>query len=534
MITVARKKLQQLWRGDEGVALAMFIIVCPTLLLIAFSAFQLGEVVRQRIILQNATDAGAYAGAVVQADALSRLGVLNEAMAWTYVQGMNLEQDLLVGDMLTRLIDEYNTRLATAAANTTCTGAANCPHGFSTADHTRERLSGWPNTHTTASNTHWGYYVGVPYNSAAFTLHGVYLNGDTSPGAASATIEAIQGHLAAADSRVFNEAVYVTHLGLMRNNLDAFKTAEDNIVSNLRTRIEDAVDASFMVNAPHVDRTTELVKLVGAASSYTTLMTHADETNFVNSVGGFTGAISSWWDLNTVAATGISRYYNSAGAGNPLEGWFQYGWRSWTHPGSGWPVVTYTCEYTQQDRTSNTISGAWNGGSWGAVLTAYPYKLTQSFIGPDGTIVVGAKCRIENPFVFSDTVLVGGVPTDLDFSIFTAPFLVNQDIWCASAARAGLRDLDPAAPAGQYSTLLDVTGGGVWNLYARQGDWDAVMLPLNKAWKTYNAGNWSADAVGNRAQDVLTAVYTAFPADPPLGYTDDPAQWALAQSATFH
>lgn len=514
MITVAKKRIQQLCWGDEGVALAMFIIICPTLLLIAFSAYQLGEVVRQRIVLQNATDSGAYAGAVVQADALSRIGVLNEAMAWTFVQSMNLQQDLLVGNFLTRLVDEYNTRYATASSSATCTGAANCPCGFNTAAHTRERESTWPFTHSVpgVNNTHWGFYVGVPFNTAGFLKHGVYLNGHVGP-----TIETIIADLAAADSIAFVEATYVTNLGYMRNNLAAFASAEADIVTNLKSRIEDAVDATFLVNSPGI--ATEVVKLVYNASNYMTLMSHTDELNFVASVGGFAGTISTWWDLDTSPPTGISRYYNSAGPGNPLEGWFQYGYRQWTHPEA--PPGTYDCQFIGFNFTSSTISGAWDDGAWGAVLTAFPRKLTQSFIGPDGTIVVGAKRKIENPFVFNTTV------PNINFN---APFLVDQDIWCVSAARAGL---NRTANIGEYDTLLDVSGGGAWNLYVSKGDWDAVMLPLNKAWKTYNAGSWSADAVGNRAQDVLLAVYDAFGTSP-LGYTNTPADWTLVQNATFH
>ena len=539
MITVARKKLQHLWRGDEGVALAMFIIVCPTVLLIAFSAFQLGEVVRQRIILQNATDAGAYAGAVVQADALSRLGVLNEAMAWTYVQGTNLQQDLVVGNFLNRLIDEYNARWTYAKGQASCSGAGNCPCLISHDHHIREREDGWPNTHTAADNTHWGYYVGVPYDTNGFTMHGVYLNGASPPGAASVTIEQIHAHIAASDYRAFVEATYREHLGRMRNNLQVFRNAADDIVNLLHERINAAIDATFMVNAPHVDRATQLVKLVNFAGSYIERMTNADEANFVGSVGGFTPTPSSWWRLNSALLVGIGRSYANLGAGQPLEGWFQYGWREWYHPHHGpWPGGWYTCEYNQEDEESEKVRGAWQTATWDDPLVAFPFKLRQNFIGRNGTIVVGAKCPVENPFYFEETIIVDGVSKDIKFNFFTAPFVVDQDIWCVSAARAGLKD--PAEPDGRYRTLLDVTGGGAWNLYVRKADWDAVMLPLNKAWKTYDGGNWAADSPdatpagdGNRAKDVLYTVYHTFPTAP-SEYADLADQWTLAQNATFH
>ena len=540
MITVARKKLQHLWRGDEGVALAMFIIVCPTLLLIAFSAFQLGEVVRQRIILQNATDAGAYAGAIVQADALSRLGVLNEAMACTYVQGTNLQQDLLVGDMLIRLNNEYLARQAEADGEAYCQDnltpppSNTCNHNRTPAEHTRARESGWPNTHTTADNTHWGYYIGVNYDSAAFVRDNVYLNGH----ATAIDISDIQSALA-----TFDKDHYVDNLGYMRDNLAQLAAAEGVIIASLKDEIEEAIDLTFIVNAPDVyqNKATHLVKLVNEASNYMTLMTHADEANFVDSVGGFTPTPSSWWQLNTAVTPGIARHYTDPNLGQPqpLGGWFQYGWRKWIHHYDG-TMFRWICDGFTQGDNSSTTEAVWDNAHWGDPLTVYPRKLTQNFIGRDGTIVVGAKWPVENPFVFDYDFVEEGVTKTSKFNLFTAPFVVDQDIWCVSAARAGLRRLDLAESDGRYRTLLDVTGGGAWNLYVRKADWDAVMLPLNKAWKTYDGGNWAPDSPdatpagnGNRAKDVLYTVYHTFPTAP-SEYADHPDQWTLAQNATFH
>ena len=49
------------------------------------SVYAAGETVRQRMELQNAADAAAYSGAAVQADTLSRVVCINQAMSWTYV-----------------------------------------------------------------------------------------------------------------------------------------------------------------------------------------------------------------------------------------------------------------------------------------------------------------------------------------------------------------------------------------------------------------------------------------------------------------
>ena len=77
---------RRLWRDESGVVLAFTVIVFLSLFVIACSVYAVGENIRQRIELQNATDAAAYSAAVVQADALSRIAAINKAMAWTYVQ----------------------------------------------------------------------------------------------------------------------------------------------------------------------------------------------------------------------------------------------------------------------------------------------------------------------------------------------------------------------------------------------------------------------------------------------------------------
>lgn len=69
--------------------------LCIFLLLFIFcsAVYAVGVTIHQRIKLQNACDAAAYSAAVVQADGLSRMAVVNKAMSWTYVQMTNRQMD---------------------------------------------------------------------------------------------------------------------------------------------------------------------------------------------------------------------------------------------------------------------------------------------------------------------------------------------------------------------------------------------------------------------------------------------------------
>lgn len=86
----------RLWSEESGVALLLTLAVFLMLYLLCCGVWVTGETVRRRVELQDACDAAAYSAAVVQADALSRMAVVNRAMAWTYVQLCREQMDYIV------------------------------------------------------------------------------------------------------------------------------------------------------------------------------------------------------------------------------------------------------------------------------------------------------------------------------------------------------------------------------------------------------------------------------------------------------
>lgn len=89
-------EVRRLAREEAGVALMLTLAVFLLLYVLCCGVFATGEIIRQRIQLQNACDAAAYSAAVVQADALSRMAVVNRAMAWTYIQLCREQMDYIV------------------------------------------------------------------------------------------------------------------------------------------------------------------------------------------------------------------------------------------------------------------------------------------------------------------------------------------------------------------------------------------------------------------------------------------------------
>ncbi|MBV5336252.1 Tad domain-containing protein, partial [bacterium] len=100
MLRAANRAAARLWKDESGVVLAITVVVFLALFMMACSVYALGETVRQRVELQNGADAGAYSGALVEADCNSRLAAVNRAMSWTYAQMVRMEMDYIVDKWL--------------------------------------------------------------------------------------------------------------------------------------------------------------------------------------------------------------------------------------------------------------------------------------------------------------------------------------------------------------------------------------------------------------------------------------------------
>ena len=109
MKRILTQRMRELARGDSGVACAFTVTVSLIIFLLGFAIYACGETVRQRMELQNAADAAAYSAALVQADTISRVAVINKAMAWNYVMMTRRQMDHIVDAWLGRVLDMWET-----------------------------------------------------------------------------------------------------------------------------------------------------------------------------------------------------------------------------------------------------------------------------------------------------------------------------------------------------------------------------------------------------------------------------------------
>lgn len=89
------KRITGLRQDCQGFVVMSTLAIFLFLFVLCASIYAVGETIHQRIKIQNACDAAAYSAAVVQADGLSRMAVVNRAMAWSYVQMTNRQMDYI-------------------------------------------------------------------------------------------------------------------------------------------------------------------------------------------------------------------------------------------------------------------------------------------------------------------------------------------------------------------------------------------------------------------------------------------------------
>ncbi len=98
---------RRLRREEEGVIIACSLAVFLFLYVLGCGVYALGTTIYEREALQNAADAAAYSAASIQADALSRMAMLNKALAYTYIQMSRKQMDCITARWLKLVHDRY-------------------------------------------------------------------------------------------------------------------------------------------------------------------------------------------------------------------------------------------------------------------------------------------------------------------------------------------------------------------------------------------------------------------------------------------
>lgn len=536
----AKLTLKKLLYDDSGVAMTYTVLVSLFIFMLCVSTYAMTENIRQKMELQNACDAAAYSGAVVQADMLSRIAVLNRALSWTYAQSSKLHMDYIVDTWIGKIQAEY-TRLRTGITfsgtvsgshswdNTcrTCGGSGSV--ACSSCDGSEclkcggdglRRCGECGGSGTVTSSEPWNYnlsnYSGIPFfhfctggdNHGEALWHGNYLINGWFVGwdnRRSVQLNRSQEVLVASLFRIVNTA-YTTNLNNSRTNITTMNNEIAAIRANMNTYIASAVDDTMSYCTS--DNYTYCVDSVWrggtlpAASYFSNLRNEAQFLDFSgHTINNFQTGAGIWWNDTTTVAGGIQRSYVQGA--RALRARFRYWARLWVvNPYTG---IHHNMGYTIPYTTSADVVPTPEIGIYGAMVAARPVTLTRNFFGQDGAILVAAKKSMVNPFemIFGEN--------DSNSGLYGAFNGTKRDMWTVSTARAGLRfNTDgtgnyrvqwPGTHASQYNT------NSVWNLC--EEDWDAVMLPVARAWNDTTTNAWGNQSIDATTSNLLNRARTA-------------------------
>lgn len=491
MLNVLYTKLQKLLRNEEGFAIAMTIIVWPVMLITVSGIFVTGETIRRKMILQNAADAAAHAGAQLQADTLSRAAVINRMMAWTYIQANKMEMDYTVVNWAL-LADTVMQELKTPLSNANKNASLTCPDPV----HKSERTSG--------SAGQWGWYTGngrssdLVYSPGQISLNGYETDFNT---ARRENLNSLRTALDASLDTAFN-------------NINSMNGALADLVKNCAERVETSLKEVFAANAREFSTKASFWYRRDKTSSYLAPMT--DENAFLALAGEAQSASLSstpgidWWRPDNSPDDGFRRAYSGDSfTGVGLEAQFDIGFKGWQSSGTPAECINYITRDTTVSVYGNGVvasqgfTDAGTDGLTAAAITgksrfflgynahvrALPRQVAPGFL-TNGAVLVGAKLPQVNP--------LAAIFGDLTGSWFDAHTQVDStDYWCLSAARACAKN----GSGYSRSSIASYSPGNT--------EYTAVMLPAAMA--------------GNSAGEVAKEVYDGLK---PNGWANL-ADWSL-------
>ena len=476
MIRGANKFCVRLWRDESGVVLAITVVIFLTLFMIASGVYAIGEVVRERIEIQNAADSAAYSAAVVQADAISRIAAINRAMAWTYGQMVRMELDYVVDKWLELAVrkfwQDYNWKARSYNYSGTCNWGD--PTFFWAGINQGE------NKKILLNGRHHESVIGIEMARAAAS--------GSFPG---------KSHYALAP-----------RISDCRTNIKDMNRAEKDIIGLFPKKITKVVEDVLSANIRDLDN--DRVSPAGSADLKYKLLPEEnahekyfeienDEEKFLWLIDwrrrdlGHGTESGSWFELKP--GDGIKRGYKRRHRILRAE------WAWWT---SRWQLTKAGCV------PAGTRAGSRYGagvkaimGDDGAIYSennyntelAKPRKLTEKYFKKDGTIVVGVARRMNNPLQF---VVSGRAPGDRGIFSMATLDADKRFMWGASSARASykLRNSSRDKKGWFETTFWNIPPQDkkFWNL--KWSDWDAVLLPLRRAWTGGNDGSWNGATTG--------------------------------------
>lgn len=513
VFSVFTGRCRELASDSKGAALAITLAFVMPVYLLVIGIYGIGEIVRNKIELQNAADAAAYSASVVQADYLSRIATVNKAMAWTYVDLQKRSLDLAMAVFSEYVFTQFQKDLNNARQrNTPC-----CMHV--------------PGVHYNCGTdilvldpVLWlsGTGVSIPELAREFNGQG-FLARFLLTQIIFTSIAEVQGKGTVANTpKVIKYSIAITKMMSKMNKLreeypkKVKEVARQIAVANMMECKDD-----YMMNITVGDSMPAFLPMMGTEENEKTFISFADPTLKDFSPKKVFGPGTDDWIVRK-SIPGFWRVYRQTKT--HLYAKWDWFWTRWVHinlllvqlhmppffPGGSYDHKHP--EYHGYDSFFPYIKKDLPIGL--AVPPAIPLTLLPTFFGKSGSIVVAIARRTSNPFsVYS----WGGGRSLTASSILSAfnPSVADgnrPEYMCAIAsARAGYKlyekDKEKKYKSADYNLgYTSASGKETWNLV--ETDWDGVMLPVKHAWDLCagagHAQTFTISTGGNILKSIMT------------------------------
>lgn len=478
-------RLHELVHDNKGAALAITLAFVMPVYLMVIGIYGIGEMVRNKIELQNAADAAAYSAAVVQADYLSRMATVNKAMAWTYVDLQKRSLDLAMAIFTFKTILQFKKDSnMVVKRNKPC--HMHVP-GVNYNCGTTFFAPGWLLNVTGAG-------AGLPAVAKAFNgqnmLNRMLLVHVGVEAYAEVRGKGVIANTAKVASYSWGLVKMMKHLVQLQDEYPkkireaAMQVAVANMVECkdeyiLNIRVEDMPKLS----------------LLPTESNEKTFISWADPGMKETDPKKVFGPGTDDWIVRGKIPAGFSRVYKQTE--DHLYANWQWFWTKWVHVqilhvSLHLPPVTPTGAYQTGERKfyGKDFTVIKEGMPIGLVVApAIPLTLRPDYCGKGGSIVVAIARKSANPFAAFNlfgqrSLTASGIASAFNPSVAGGS---RPEYMCAIAtARAGYKpyyeDKEEKRKSAFYAIGYDILASGKesWNLV--ETDWDAVMVPVRNAW----------------------------------------------------
>jgi len=553
VFSVFISRCRDLGTETRGVALAATLAFFAPIYLIVVGIYGVGEIVRYKIELQNAADAAAYSASVVQADYLSRIAVVNKALAWTYVDLQKRSLDYYMDAHIRKVIDEMDKDKQMTQEKAHSQGCYCLEHNIWGTNYFVGQIPKKKKRRLKQILRHGVQSPGNKDQLQVFNTYGKEKNGPSRPG--KKNDDKVMKSDLENEHKTFDYSSKKKKIEEYKKDIDNMNQMLIDLQKEMNQEVKDAALETAVANMEECEDE-YIIKIIGDGGTYDKAFekmkpTDSSEKDFISfadmqdsdaKYGSdrfspkdvFGPGTDYWVKLDKSRQTGFLRVYDSSYEnenGHIYASWY-WAWGAWKHKATckenpckcTEPKMHY--KYKEHVVKGTDVDAQYGFSSkkpfqnnkhfGGYINAAEPWILKtdekNGFFGELGTITVAIARKTYNPlsvFTGKRTVECSGMLSAFNPSICDGHR--PEYMLAVASARAGFKAYDDDKEQKRNSNkymlgnikLSDSDRKKQWNLC--EADWDGMMVPVRYA-NSYCSGTFDKQEFSSASDDILSKV----------------------------